>query len=72
MLGMSSDHLLLDVGEQDVSVGDEIAFDLDYSALVRAMTSPFVTTVQVGESMEVVPSPHPTPVAAPRSRPVAS
>jgi predicted amino acid racemase len=72
MLGMSSDHLLLDVGEQDVSVGDEIAFDLDYSALVRAMTSPFVTTVQVAEFMEVGPSPQPTFVAAPHPRPAAS
>lgn len=44
-LGMSSDHLVLDVGDNTVSVGDEIAFQLDYSALVRAMTSPFATKV---------------------------
>jgi predicted amino acid racemase len=42
-LGMSSDHLVLDVGECDVAVGDEVAFGLGYGALVRAMTSPFVT-----------------------------
>ncbi|WP_129669911.1 alanine/ornithine racemase family PLP-dependent enzyme [Phytoactinopolyspora endophytica] len=45
-LGMSSDHLVVDVGDHDVSVGDELAFRLDYSALVRAMTSPFVAHVE--------------------------
>jgi predicted amino acid racemase len=42
VLGASSDHLVLDVGTEGVSVGDRLAFALDYSALVRAMTSPFV------------------------------
>ncbi|MFB2600333.1 alanine/ornithine racemase family PLP-dependent enzyme [Herbiconiux sp. P17] len=42
VLGMSSDHLILDVGDHAVAVGDELAFGLDYSALVRAATSPFV------------------------------
>lgn len=41
-LGASSDHFVIDVGEHDVSVGQELSFGLDYSALVRAMTSPFV------------------------------
>lgn len=45
VLGMSSDHLVLDVGDVDVSVGDEVAFQLGYGALVRAMTSPYVTEV---------------------------
>jgi len=44
VLGMSSDHLVVDVGDIDVSVGDELAFQLGYGALLRAMTSPFVTT----------------------------
>ncbi|MCS5720191.1 alanine/ornithine racemase family PLP-dependent enzyme [Herbiconiux sp. CPCC 205763] len=44
ILGMSSDHLIVDVGDHDVSVGDELSFGLDYSALMRAATSPFVTT----------------------------
>ena len=43
MLGMSSDHLVVDLGEVEASVGDELAFGLDYSALVRAATSPFVS-----------------------------
>lgn len=42
-LGASSDHLVLDVGDLAVHVGDELTFDLNYSALVRAATSPFVT-----------------------------
>ncbi|MCX6395606.1 MAG: alanine/ornithine racemase family PLP-dependent enzyme [Propionibacteriales bacterium] len=47
ILGMSSDHLVLDVGDHDVRVGDEITFGLAYGALVRAMTSPFVTKVEL-------------------------
>ena len=43
ILGMSSDHLVLDVGDHGVSVGDELAFGLGYGALLRAATSPFVT-----------------------------
>jgi predicted amino acid racemase len=43
VLGMSSDHLVLDVGDHELSVGDEVRFSLGYGALVRAMTSPFVT-----------------------------
>jgi predicted amino acid racemase len=46
VLGTSSDHLVLDVGDHTVAVGDEISFGLGYSALVRAMTSPFVTKVE--------------------------
>jgi predicted amino acid racemase len=46
VLGMSSDHLVLDVGDHDVSVGDELSFGLGYGALLRAATSPFVTQVE--------------------------
>lgn len=42
-LGASSDHLVLDVGDLAMHVGDELAFAVNYSALVRAATSPFVT-----------------------------
>lgn len=48
VLGMSSDHLVLDVGDHEVVPGDELAFGLDYSALLRAMTSPFATKVERG------------------------
>lgn len=42
VLGASSDHLVLDADDLGVAVGDCVSFGLDYSALVRAMTSPFV------------------------------
>ena len=45
VLGTSSDHLVVDVGDHDVATGDELRFGLGYGALVRAATSPFVTTV---------------------------
>jgi predicted amino acid racemase len=46
VLGMSSDHLVVDIGDHEVSVGDELSFQLGYSALLRAMTSPFVAVVE--------------------------
>lgn len=45
VLGASSDHLVLDAGPRGPAVGDEVRFAVDYSALVRAMTSPFVAKV---------------------------
>jgi predicted amino acid racemase len=42
VLGASSDHLVIELGDHAVRVGDELAFGLGYGALVRAMTSPFV------------------------------
>lgn len=46
ILGMSSDHLVLDVGDHPTAVGDEVPFGLGYAALLGAMTSPFVTKVE--------------------------
>ena len=43
--GASSDHLVLDCGSSLPPVGAEVRFQLGYSALVRAMTSPFVAQV---------------------------
>ncbi len=45
ILGASSDHLVLDAGSNHVCVGDEITFQINYSAFLRAMTSPFVGQV---------------------------
>lgn len=42
ILGASSDHLVLDAGDQVVRVGQELRFGVGYRALLRAMTSPFV------------------------------
>ena len=41
-LGASSDHLVLDPGPNLASVGTELHFGVNYSALLRAMGSPFV------------------------------
>lgn len=49
ILGASSDHLVLDAGSNPLpTVGAELHFGLDYRALLRAMTSPFVTRVFTG------------------------
>ncbi len=42
ILGASSDHLVLDAHANRPDVGAELRFTLNYSALLRAMTSPFV------------------------------
>jgi predicted amino acid racemase len=42
ILGGSSDHLITTSCNDGARVGAEITFQLDYSALLRAMTSPFV------------------------------
>lgn len=47
LLGMSSDHLVVDLGDVAEVVGDELVFGVDYSALLRAMTSEFVTKVEL-------------------------
>ncbi|MBF9319916.1 alanine racemase [Mycobacteroides chelonae] len=46
VLGTSSDHLVVDLGDHQVVVGDEIAFGIGYGTLVRAMTSPFVAKIE--------------------------
>jgi predicted amino acid racemase len=45
VLGSSSDHLIVDSGGERLPIGSEVPFQLNYSALVRAMTSPFVAKV---------------------------
>ncbi len=43
VMAASSDHLILESQRADLIVGTEVGFGLNYSALLRAMTSPFVT-----------------------------
>ena len=50
VLGASSDHLVVDAGAARPAVGSEIRFGVDYGALVRAMTSPFVARRLIGGS----------------------
>ena len=45
VLAASSDHLIVGTGDRRTFVGEEVSFQLNYSALVRAMTSPFVAKV---------------------------
>ncbi len=45
VMGASSDHLILESDCFELSVGAEVTFQLNYSALVRAMTCPFVSKV---------------------------
>ena len=42
IIGSSSDHLILGSGQNRLPVGAEIPFHLNYSALIRAMASPYV------------------------------
>ena len=44
ILGASSDHLVAETTEC-LAVGKEISFQLNYSALVRAMTSPYIAQI---------------------------
>jgi predicted amino acid racemase len=48
IIGASSDHLILDSGNHRLKVGDKVNFRPNYSALVRAMTSPFVAKIMKG------------------------
>lgn len=50
ILGSSSDHLVLDSNNYDLKVGSEVKFDLDYGALLAAMTSPFINKQFIGYS----------------------
>jgi ornithine racemase len=48
ILGSSSDHVVLDSGNYDLQIGCEVKFNLDYGALLSAMTSPFINKQFVG------------------------
>lgn len=47
VLGATSDHTIIDLTHvrYDAQVGDLIAFNLTYSAMLAAMTSPYVTKI---------------------------
>ena len=42
ILGSSSDHIILESKNNNLKVGDEVNFNLDYGGLLAAMTSPFI------------------------------
>jgi len=45
----------LDAKETGLRVGSEVAFDVNYSALLRAMTSPYVAKEYVGHPTRMPP-----------------
>lgn len=45
ILGASSDHLIVDTGRFVIRPGTEVTMSPNYSALLRAMTSPFVAKI---------------------------
>ena len=57
VLGASSDHLIADSSGYRLDVGSEVTFELNYSALVRAMPSPFVAKVVKAQSVPQAPPP---------------
>ncbi len=66
ILGASSDHLIAECSLEHMSVGAEVRLQPNYSALVRAMTSPFVTKVmKVQKDGASAPAGH---VAPPKPR----
>jgi len=42
ILGASSDHIIINSKTTELKVGSEVAFDMNYGALLSAMTSPYV------------------------------
>ncbi len=47
VLGASSDHIIIDAKKIELSVGQIIEFDLNYAALLSAMTSSYVNKKSV-------------------------
>ena len=47
VLGASSDHLIAAANAADLQVGDEVRFDIDYGAMLAAMTSPYIRKVHL-------------------------
>jgi len=48
IIGASSDHIIVNAKGEDLEVGTELVFDLDYGALLSAMTSLYVNKVSSG------------------------
>ncbi|MGB5972534.1 MAG: alanine/ornithine racemase family PLP-dependent enzyme, partial [Nodosilinea sp.] len=54
ILGASSDHMIIDSKNQNLQIGDEVSFNLDYSSLLTAMTSPFIRKKFVSDCVQIV------------------
>lgn len=47
LLGGSSDHLVVNPEKSGIKVGDEVKFNLNYPALLSAMTSPYISKINL-------------------------
>lgn len=56
ILGSSSDHLLVESRNAPLVVGHELAFQPNYSALLSAMTSPYVAQVMLETDLRETPA----------------
>ena len=45
ILGASSDHIIINAKQSEIKVGDTIKFNLNYGALLSAMTSPYIIKI---------------------------
>lgn len=45
ILGASSDHIIIDAKQSEIKVGNTIGFNLNYGALLSAMTSPYIIKI---------------------------
>ena len=59
ILGISSDHLILDVSGLGLEVGAEVQFDIGYSTLLRVMMSSYVEKVYLPRSHLMAQGPSP-------------
>ena len=53
IIGASSDHLVVESMIGELAIGRELKFQMNYSALLRAMTSPFVAKDMISEFRDV-------------------
>lgn len=66
VLGATSDHMMLDAKGANIQVGSEVAFDVNYAALLRAMTSPYVAK-EYGCASHPVPGESPVYASMPEA-----
>ncbi len=45
ILGASSDHIIINAKQTEIKVGDTVEFNLNYGALLSAMTSPYIIKI---------------------------
>lgn len=55
IIGSSSDHIILDAKKIKLKPGDEVAFSLDYGAMLSAMSSPYVNKIFTFRDAKISP-----------------